>query len=270
MTFMAVSCCWRLLKALKKNTQSKISSFCALGPKKAVKKYKETFVQISASSLFLLLAGQEASCLSLESDDDDGQFEISLLLQLSQNSRPEEHLTLTDAIQVRIQIQVLHLEEERRRQEGRTEDEWNRNLCSLNSIFILFYYSDVIFKVLAHHQTARLLPVHEALRDGVGSQNLVSANKNNIQWNIKMISNTNLHYNLHFEWSLLRLGQSHTQNKLMVNSVDFRFKWKVLFVLFLSQWLVENHECSLPSSGHYVELQHNINVAKKHKLFHLL
>lgn len=136
MTFMAVSCCWRLLKALKKNTQSKISSFCALGPKKAVKKYKETFVQISASSLFLLLAGQEASCLSLESDDDDGQFEISLLLQLSQNSRPEEHLTLTDAIQVRIQIQVLHLEEERRRQEGRTEDEWNRTPSSYYFIIV--------------------------------------------------------------------------------------------------------------------------------------
>lgn len=136
MTFMAVSCCWRLLKALKKNTQSKISSFCALGPKKAVKKYKETFVQISASSLFLLLAGQEASCLSLESDDDDGQFEISLLLQLSQNSRPEEHLTLTDAIQVRIQIQVLHLEEERRRQEGRTEEEWNRTPSSYYFIIV--------------------------------------------------------------------------------------------------------------------------------------
>lgn len=28
----------------EKNTQSKISSFCALGPKKAVKKYKESFV----------------------------------------------------------------------------------------------------------------------------------------------------------------------------------------------------------------------------------
>lgn len=85
-----------------------------IGTQKALKNIRKHLF-ISVSSPLVLLAGQEASCLSLESDDDDGQFEISLLLQLSQNSRPEEHLTLTDAIQVRIQIQVLHLEEERRR-----------------------------------------------------------------------------------------------------------------------------------------------------------
>lgn len=60
-----------------------------------------------------LLAGQEASCLSLEGDDDDGQFEVSLLLQLSQNARPEEHLTLTDTIQVGVQVQVLYLQQKR-------------------------------------------------------------------------------------------------------------------------------------------------------------
>lgn len=58
-----------------------------------------------------LLAGQEASRLSLEGDDDDGQFEVSLLLQLSQNARPEEHLTLTDPIQVGVQVQVLYLQQ---------------------------------------------------------------------------------------------------------------------------------------------------------------
>lgn len=60
-----------------------------------------------------LLAAQEASCLRLEGDDDDSQFEVSLLFQLSQNSRPEEHFALTDAIQVRVQIQVLYLETSR-------------------------------------------------------------------------------------------------------------------------------------------------------------
>ena len=65
--------------------------------------------QVILVKQFLLLSGQEASCLCLEGDDDDGEFDVSLLLQLSQNSRPEEHLTLTDTKQVRIQIQVLHL-----------------------------------------------------------------------------------------------------------------------------------------------------------------
>lgn len=59
--------------------------------------------------LVLLLAGQEAAGLRLEGDDDHGQFEVPLLLQLSQDSGPEEHLTLTDAVQVGVQVQVLHL-----------------------------------------------------------------------------------------------------------------------------------------------------------------
>lgn len=64
---------------------------------------------------FLLLAGQEASSLCLEGDDDDGEFEVSLLLQLSQNSRPEEHLTLTNTVQVGVQIKVFHLQGRRKR-----------------------------------------------------------------------------------------------------------------------------------------------------------
>lgn len=61
--------------------------------------------------VFLLLAGQEASRLCLEGDNDDGEFEVPLLLQVRQNPRPKEHLTLADTIQVGIQLQVLHLEE---------------------------------------------------------------------------------------------------------------------------------------------------------------
>lgn len=59
----------------------------------------------------VLLAGQEAPGLCLEGYDDDGQFEIPLLLQLGQNSSPKEHLTLTNAIEVGIQLQVFYLEE---------------------------------------------------------------------------------------------------------------------------------------------------------------
>lgn len=60
----------------------------------------------------VLLAGQEASGLCLEGDDDHGQFEVSLLLQLGQNSGSKEHFTLTNAIEVGIQIQVFYLGEQ--------------------------------------------------------------------------------------------------------------------------------------------------------------
>lgn len=80
-----------------------------MGPKKATKGRVNDFWVL----MLLLLAAQEASCLCLEGDDDDGQFEVSLLFQLSQNSRPEEHFALTDTIQVRVQIQVLYLETRR-------------------------------------------------------------------------------------------------------------------------------------------------------------
>ncbi len=79
-------------------------------PPKTCNRYQDILCLDITASLFLLLAGQEASCLSLEGDDDDGQFEISLLLQLGQNSCPEEHFTLTNTIQVCIQIKVLYLE----------------------------------------------------------------------------------------------------------------------------------------------------------------
>lgn len=84
-------------------------------PKKTNKQTKHlesrSISKQSAGSELALLAGQEASGLCLEGDDDDGQFEIPLLLQLGQNSSPEEHFTLTDAIEVGIQLQVFYLEE---------------------------------------------------------------------------------------------------------------------------------------------------------------
>jgi len=56
-------------------------------------------------------AGQEASGLSLEGDDDDDEFEVALFLQLGEDAGPEEHLTLTNTVQVgvQVQVQVLHL-----------------------------------------------------------------------------------------------------------------------------------------------------------------
>lgn len=63
--------------------------------------------------LISILASQKTSCLCLEGDDDDGQFQVSLFLQLGQNPCPEEHLTLTNTVQVRIQVQVFYLEKRR-------------------------------------------------------------------------------------------------------------------------------------------------------------
>lgn len=48
----------------------------------------------------------------------------------------------------------------------------------------------------AYHQTASLLPIHEALRDGVGSQDLISKNKKNT-WQYQIISHTNVHCTLY-------------------------------------------------------------------------
>lgn len=62
-----------------------------------------------------ILAGKEASGLPLEGDDDDGQLDVSLLLQLGEHARPEKHLALADTVQVGVQVQVLHLEEEKKR-----------------------------------------------------------------------------------------------------------------------------------------------------------
>jgi len=109
--------------------------------------------------MFFSPAAQEAPCLCLEGDDDDGQFEVSLFLQLSQNSRPEEHLTLTNAIQVGVQFQMFYLETTG----GVLRDELSSG-CVVGNRF-------------AYHQRAGLFPIHEAFGDGAGSQDLVPGNK---------------------------------------------------------------------------------------------
>lgn len=58
----------------------------------------------------LLLSGEEASRLSLESDDDHRDLQISLLLQLSQHACTEEDLTLSYSVQVGVQVQMLDLQ----------------------------------------------------------------------------------------------------------------------------------------------------------------
>lgn len=57
----------------------------------------------------LLLSSQEASRLSLESDDDHGDLQISLLLQLGKHSSSEEDLTLSNPVQVGVQVKMLDL-----------------------------------------------------------------------------------------------------------------------------------------------------------------
>lgn len=57
----------------------------------------------------VILPSQEASGLGLESYDDHGDLQISLFLQLGQNSCAEEDLALSNPEQVRVQVQVLDL-----------------------------------------------------------------------------------------------------------------------------------------------------------------
>ena len=47
--------------------------------------------------------------MSLEADDDVGELEISLLLQMGQDTRTEEDLALTQAVQGGVQIQGFDL-----------------------------------------------------------------------------------------------------------------------------------------------------------------
>lgn len=66
----------------------------------------------------VLLAGHVASAPGLETDDDVGDLHVPLLLQVSQDSGPEEHFALADAVQVGIQLQRLDLILKRRRQQS--------------------------------------------------------------------------------------------------------------------------------------------------------
>ena len=50
------------------------------------------------------LPAQVASGARLELDDDLGQFHVSLLLQLGQDTGPEEHLGVTDAVGRWVQV----------------------------------------------------------------------------------------------------------------------------------------------------------------------
>ena len=50
------------------------------------------------------LPAQVASGARLELDDDLGQFHVSLLLQLGQDTGPEKHLGVTDAVGRWVQV----------------------------------------------------------------------------------------------------------------------------------------------------------------------
>ena len=53
--------------------------------------------------------GDDPSAVSLEADDDVGELEISLLLQMGQDTRTEEDLALPQAVQGGVQIQGFDL-----------------------------------------------------------------------------------------------------------------------------------------------------------------
>ena len=56
-----------------------------------------------------LPSGEHSSTMSLELDDDISQFQISLLLKVSQDTSTEEDLTLADAEEVGLQIKSFDL-----------------------------------------------------------------------------------------------------------------------------------------------------------------
>lgn len=65
------------------------------------------------------LSGDVATAPGLEADDDVGDLHITLLLQVGQDSGPEEHLALANPVQVRVQLQSFDLTQGER--EGRRE-----------------------------------------------------------------------------------------------------------------------------------------------------
>ena len=75
--------------------------------------------------LLYLLPSHVATAAGLELDDDLGELQISLLLQLSQYPGPEEHLGVSDAIGGRVKVQCLHLGDKavgiRGKEEGKGE-----------------------------------------------------------------------------------------------------------------------------------------------------
>lgn len=60
-----------------------------------------------------LLAGHVSPAPGLETDDDVGDLHVSLLLQVSQDTSSEKHLTLADPEEVRVQLQTFDLSREK-------------------------------------------------------------------------------------------------------------------------------------------------------------
>jgi hypothetical protein len=62
-----------------------------------------------------VLASHVATAPGLEVDDDVGDLDVPLLLQVGQHSGPEEHLALPDPVQVRVQLQGFDLSRREKR-----------------------------------------------------------------------------------------------------------------------------------------------------------
>ena len=61
-----------------------------------------------------VLASHVATAPGLEVDDDVGDLDVPLLLQVGQHSGPEEHLALPDPVEVGVQLQAFDLTREER------------------------------------------------------------------------------------------------------------------------------------------------------------
>lgn len=55
------------------------------------------------------LPGQVAPAAGLEPDDDIGDLQVPLLLQVGQHAGPEEDLALADAVEVAVELQGFDL-----------------------------------------------------------------------------------------------------------------------------------------------------------------
>lgn len=103
----------------------------------------------------------------MESDDDHGDLQISLLLQLGQHPRAEEDLAESDPVQVGVQVQMLDLH----RQEI---SEKKKALTVYKNLRMNVHFNGHFVNFSVYHEAAGLFAIHEAFGDGTSSQDLIT------------------------------------------------------------------------------------------------
>lgn len=117
-------------------------------------------VKMCVEAWSFILSGQESSGLSLESDDDHSDLQISLLLQLGEHPCAEEDFTLSDPVQIGVQVQMFDLHK---------RHQWHEYWSDHRDPFYL--------KICAYHEAAGLFAIHETFRNCICSQDLISAKR---------------------------------------------------------------------------------------------